>query len=213
MREDNAEITFEHCGYECEVRIIHDSHRSGYVAVKEGHPLYGVYYDDVPNDFNPDVNGGLTYSREEGDDWAFGFDFAHCWNIPDLNICSYKTTDDTERLAKMYPNEARPDTLEEVIKDCKILAEALKAYEGKEYVYGLDDWNYYSDKLPDSIVCNGTLYIKQQDYKESATLIEMRDCMIGSDVQAYQCSKCGYDENTFSAKYCGGCGARFEKER
>lgn len=161
MRENNAEITFKHCGYECEVRIINDDHRSGYVAVGNGHPLYKVDYSCVPDDFDPNVNGGLTYSRQEEEDWVFGFDFAHCWNIPDLAICKDKDAAEKARIVRKYEKGARTDTLEEAIKDCKNLAEALKEYESKEYVYTLDEWNYHSDREPDAIVCKGIRYEKE----------------------------------------------------
>lgn len=204
MREDNAEITFTHCGYECEVRIIRDSHRSGYVSVKKGHPLYGVYYGEVPDDFEPKVNGGLTYSRKEGDDWVFGFDFAHCWNVPDLNICTYKTAEDVETIEKMYPNEARYDTLEEVMNDCMNLAEALKEYEGREYVYDIDEWSYISENKPDAIMCNGVRYEKNEECE-----------MVQGDAFTH-CNGCGYtwfnDFDTIpfleDCRYCPMCGGR-----
>lgn len=51
---------------------------NGYIAVPEGHRLYGKHYDDI--DDIP-IHGGWTYSDEEehGDKkyWVFGFDTAH----------------------------------------------------------------------------------------------------------------------------------------
>ena len=61
---------------------------NGYVAVAEGHLLYGVDYDDVKGIY---VHGGLTYSGKmipymdfellDGDlphdYWCFGFDTSH----------------------------------------------------------------------------------------------------------------------------------------
>ena len=45
-----------------------------------------------------------------------------------------------------------------------------------------------------------------------AKLLETNRNMSGSDMPAYECSECGYDENTDNASYCGGCGAKFERE-
>jgi len=68
----------------------------GYVGVSEGHPLFGVDYENV----NVEVHGGLTFSDfcQHSDDpsrgichvpgpgepdrvWWLGFDCAHAWDI------------------------------------------------------------------------------------------------------------------------------------
>ena len=62
----------------------------GYVAIPEGHPCYGMHYDDVHKEY-PElkVHGGLTYSEkivnyhrdyEEGY-WELGFDCAHADDV------------------------------------------------------------------------------------------------------------------------------------
>jgi hypothetical protein len=68
---------------------IESGYANGYVAVPEGHPLYGKDYDDLNGIW---VHGGLTYSGKmvpyhydfellDGElpqeYWCFGFDTAH----------------------------------------------------------------------------------------------------------------------------------------
>lgn len=79
------------------VRNRHSGNWCGYVAVTEGHPLFGVDYQEAPSF---DVHGGLTYANfcMEGDDesvgvchvplpgrpdhvWWFGFDCAHSCDL------------------------------------------------------------------------------------------------------------------------------------
>jgi hypothetical protein len=69
---------------------------NGYVAIPEGHPCYGLDYDDVhvqyPNVI--DVNGGLTFAsiattdfwpeKPEGNWWVVGFDTCHSWDTLDM---------------------------------------------------------------------------------------------------------------------------------
>ena len=63
---------------------------NGYVCIPEGHPLYGVSYDDIHTLIpNLSVNGGLTFSRYAKDlnweaipegcenTWIVGFDTLH----------------------------------------------------------------------------------------------------------------------------------------
>lgn len=66
---------------------------NGYVIIPEGHPLHGMGYDDIHDQYDIDVHGGLTFSEsakslkeskwipddvEVSDtDWIIGFDTAH----------------------------------------------------------------------------------------------------------------------------------------
>lgn len=66
---------------------------NGYVIIPEGHPVHGMGYNDIENQYDIDVHGGLTFSdsaktlREENwlpnhvdakdSDWIIGFDTAH----------------------------------------------------------------------------------------------------------------------------------------
>lgn len=59
--------------------------RCGYVALPEGHPLYGVEYYDA--DF-PDLGTyqPLSYSAECEGFWVLGFDCGHGWDSPDFEL-------------------------------------------------------------------------------------------------------------------------------
>lgn len=153
--EVTVEKSWEHNGYHCEVRIMPMGHRCGYVFVEKSHPLYGVDAAlDGAYGFDPDVNGGLTYSQREGDSWVFGFDFAHCWDIPDPKISQKAYEESPTR----FDPCARVATLKIAVHDCESLADTLKEWEGREFVYNLDD--YYSEREPDAIICHGVRYEK-----------------------------------------------------
>lgn len=46
-----------------------------YVAIPKDHPLVGKGYDDL-EDYGPEVNGGLTFARDN----IFGWDYMHAYN-------------------------------------------------------------------------------------------------------------------------------------
>lgn len=65
---------------------------NGYVCLPEGHPCYGMDYDEIHNQYEINVNGGLTFasgsdrlrengwrkeSLPDGKWWVVGFDTAH----------------------------------------------------------------------------------------------------------------------------------------
>lgn len=60
---------------------------NGYVIIPEGHPCFKMSYDEIHENYDIDVHGGLTYSEmaEDGNDvfkhhsgcWVVGFDTAH----------------------------------------------------------------------------------------------------------------------------------------
>lgn len=69
----------------------------GYVAVQKGHRLFGVQYDcDTCTDI--DVHGGLTLSHRIGEDWWFGFDCIHDFDLFDRKDEKFVTTE-CEKLA------------------------------------------------------------------------------------------------------------------
>lgn len=110
-------------------------HYCGYVYLDKDHPMYGVNYDDANKNIGSCVNGGLTYSEQEGEQWCLGFDFGHCWNKDG-------------------------GTVEDVEKDCKALCEQLEKVESFE----VDLTNHYhSDKLPDAVVIKDTIYKHDDD--------------------------------------------------
>jgi hypothetical protein len=93
-------------------------HHCGYVAVPEGHPLFGKGYDDAGD---IDVHGGLTfadgngkYPAEGSGLWWFGYDCAHAGDtVPGLH----------------FSNPYREETFKDLpfcINECEKLAEQLK---------------------------------------------------------------------------------------
>lgn len=103
---DKVQWTDEATGFPCLAnRTASGGHWCGYVAVSEGHPAFGVGYDDVrvldeDGDATwPEVHCGLTYANhcQEGDEsvaichvpepgqpdhvWWLGFDCAHSGDI------------------------------------------------------------------------------------------------------------------------------------
>ncbi len=93
----------------------------GYVGVTEGHPLFGMEYDEVETKYNLDVHGGLTFSALcDGDEekgichvatdengkpieaWWLGFDCAHYTDIRPNFADKYMLQHD-EEMATKYP--------------------------------------------------------------------------------------------------------------
>ena len=73
---------FGHCGV-----------ANGYVGVFEGHPWYGVHYDDLTAD-GVYAHGGLSYSQMEDDGirrpvWWVGFDTRHLGDNPAIHNWNY----------------------------------------------------------------------------------------------------------------------------
>lgn len=129
MGEPMTEVIWKASGCRCEIRVMPAGYRCGYVAVKKGHPLYGVGYNDVPEALHAAVNGGLTYSEQEGDEWVFGFDFAHWWDNDSPYLSSYVADDLRDyhqwRLDNPYPGGRIP-TLRDAVSDCEALAAKLR---------------------------------------------------------------------------------------
>jgi len=75
---------WEHAGFKCMVLRPRLGHLCGYIGVEEGHPLYGVSYDDVYKQHGVRVHGGLTFSDQYewlGNTWWIGFDCAHLGDL------------------------------------------------------------------------------------------------------------------------------------
>lgn len=60
---------------------------NGYIRIPEGHPWYGLGYDECDK-LDPDVHGGITYNQEglstpSGNlpGWWLGFDTAHAGDL------------------------------------------------------------------------------------------------------------------------------------
>ena len=144
------EKVFESNGYKCVVVITPMGHRCGYVGVNASHPLYLVLYDEeihkgltLESEIN--VHGGLTFSGNRLIDlmnvddtlWYFGFDCAHCCDIPDFDAAlnTFKDNDIIVRRLKFnkslweeHKTGEAIRTLEYVEKECIKLAEQLIMY-------------------------------------------------------------------------------------
>lgn len=167
-----VEREWECFGCRCMVGIMAMGHRCGYVSVSLDNPLYGVRYDDLPDGFEPGVNGGITYSRWEigGDRWVFGFDYDHCWDIPDDACIEYYAECNPgieDRVLEIFRKGVSPDarvaTLEMAIDDCNRLAEYLDSWIGRKYVLTIDDFRYGSLREPDEIICKGIRYVPEYE--------------------------------------------------
>lgn len=67
---------------------------NGYVAIPEGHPLFGMHYDKIHRKYESlSIHGGLTYSEKGTADtwipqehvgkWIIGFDCSHYMDTPE----------------------------------------------------------------------------------------------------------------------------------
>ena len=98
--DDRIEREFEESGLKCCTRTMDMGHRCGYVAVEEGHPLYGMDYDKLYDEHPEiDVDGGVTYANGANGTWIFGWDAAHAWHKRDWSIAS----DDVIRHRNEHP--------------------------------------------------------------------------------------------------------------
>ena len=77
-------------------------HRCGYVAVEKGHPFYEISYLEIQENYDIDVDGGITFAEGYDRYWILGWDAAHCWHKRDISIMS-------KELRKFY--EEHPELL------------------------------------------------------------------------------------------------------
>ncbi|TAA11265.1 hypothetical protein EA658_16510 [Pseudoxanthomonas winnipegensis] len=110
-------------------------HRCGYVAVPEGHPLFGVGYDEAkPAQLDEDgdgyfkVHGGLTYAAGNGEYpveaagvWWFGYDCAHAWDAP-----APGSRREAVDMRFGFGSERTHRTLDYCIAECESLASQLQ---------------------------------------------------------------------------------------
>lgn len=144
---DKAQWTDEATGLPCLMKRNRSGALCGYVGVPEGHPVFGVAYDDVrvpdaDGDLDwPDVHGGLTYANhcQEGPEertichipapgepdsvWWLGFDCAH---YRDLSP-AFAAIDRAQGLGLFAEEEYR--TLGYVQSQCARLARQLAALD------------------------------------------------------------------------------------
>ena len=135
---DKVQWPDEATGLPClAVRHPSSGHWCGYVGVAEGHPLYGVGYDDAYDRIEIDVHGGLTYANacapseteksgvrhvpSEGEPdhvWWFGFDCAHSGDLQPAYAARYP------ELSHFDDESYR--SLGYVQKHCRWLAKSLR---------------------------------------------------------------------------------------
>lgn len=111
-----------------EVVIVHNNlmgreYFCGYVALPEGHALFGKSYDDLTHIA---VHGGLTFSQKVGELWVLGFDTAHIDDNPTEQNLDY-VRDQCLRLAWQLHF---PDALELVRQERKLIAPPAKKPSG-----------------------------------------------------------------------------------
>lgn len=106
--DDHTEREFEESGLQCCTRTNDMGHRCGYVALPEGHPLFGkdwsACYDiDAPD---LDVDGGVTFANGTDGMWILGWDAAHAWHRPDPSIMSPEFMASFERFGHICYQDA-----------------------------------------------------------------------------------------------------------
>lgn len=128
----------------------HSGALCGYVGVSKDHRCFGKHYDEVSDDIDANVHGGLTFSDkchtgsealichtvEEGEDgnvWWLGFDCAHAFDLMPIQRFLDKLVGQSK---KDYFKELQrddlfiPDTYKDiayVTQQCQSLAKQLKA--------------------------------------------------------------------------------------
>lgn len=148
---DKVQWTDEASGLPClAVRTPWSGNLCGYVGVAEGHPAFGLGYDEADK-LAPDdedgypwlrVHGGLTFADacQEGSEdtgichvpqpgqpehvWWLGFDCAHC---DDLSPATFATAGERYRRAMLLNPRYAYRTLEYVQSECAALALQLRA--------------------------------------------------------------------------------------
>ena len=107
--DDRIEREFEESGLKCCTRTNDMGHRCGYVAVSEGHPLYGMGYDKL-YDEHPEieVDGGVTFASGADGTWMFGWDAAHAWHERDWSIASEGLRKSRDKYPELYADFGWP---------------------------------------------------------------------------------------------------------
>src|SRR5574343_1308729 len=94
-------------------------HRCGYIEIPQGHPLYGVGYDEDEMPYF-DVHGGLTFSGtfQNLDGWWIGYDCAHDGDGQDPAITK-------NGYIRPYMQDGTIRTLDYCIIECQKLVDQL----------------------------------------------------------------------------------------
>lgn len=103
--------------------------RNGYVELPETHPLYKVYYDDLPCIECP---GGITFSDFVNDKWTIGFDCnRHDEGIDVQAYKDYFGTDIPEYLKVVKRDQIPYKSISDIIDCCKHIIDQLILYENR----------------------------------------------------------------------------------
>lgn len=148
FRDYMLEKDFIECGFRCVIIGTYMGHRCGYLAIPQGHELYGKHYDDI----DVEVHGGLTFSAESDTNeiyypaktnekvWWIGFDCAHFGDGKDYTLIEniIARIDDEEakqdalntyhmirRIEERYPDGFEPRTTEYVENELRDLARQI----------------------------------------------------------------------------------------
>ncbi len=102
---------------------------NGYVAIPEGHPFFGMGYDEIQSRYEISIHGGLTFgSKIDGKDKRFpadfigmyviGFDCAHYADTPETCPKEYVEAELANLLAQCEKPVLNEYGKEEKIKNC-----------------------------------------------------------------------------------------------
>ena len=112
-------------------------HRCGYVGIPAENNLYGKHYDDIVDEQDIEVHGGLTYAEngryfDDLDRWYIGFDCGHAYDAPDLEATRkyFKEVIDRDAILPINKN-AEVRTFDYVKKEVYSLYNQLKAHKIK----------------------------------------------------------------------------------
>ena len=124
-----------HAGYQWLIMNNGTGYRCGYVQLPKGHPWHGLDYDDANEVMDVPVHGGLTFSEPDepcdalGDDdaWWLGFDCAHGFDLPDPDLKTDRTDEQSRAILALYHNTgAEVRTQAYVESQCRTLCEAAR---------------------------------------------------------------------------------------
>lgn len=73
----NTDIILKENTWRIHSKFLESGWGNGYVSLPKGHPLFGLEYDTIHDQYDIQIHGGLTYSKLDEDKWVIGFDTAH----------------------------------------------------------------------------------------------------------------------------------------
>lgn len=108
-------VTNNHKGYDYTI-ITYGTHPCAYIDLPKEHPWYKLSYDEI----EIKCHGGLTYSKQNGNFWRIGWDYAHC-----DDYCPYYFNS---------PENFKKWTVKEIVKECEsVCNQVYRVANGKNY--------------------------------------------------------------------------------